>query len=797
MRSESKRRAKAQRREARKRTEKTRRQLADHCAQWMYDAEDAWFAKDFPRARRCFQRILHVRPTHQAANERMAELLFIDGLQAEGLRHFDRLVDPPEFPIIDFRAAAACLITERFDQGAALAQRFLRRTEDDGLMDDPRAKARLIQAECRRLAKTKRHLARQGDLLTRGDRRAAVHTREPVSAAAHPALGRRALPPSPVAAPAAIPEALPAPPVLDLPPFPSLDVGDIAVEFTFDQSGFPEVWTHGDVAPAADVALRLRYAELRLQKGFDELLSLGAINDIEHFGYQLDTVRRVLRDFRGRVLLADEVGLGKTIEACLTLKEYWMRGLARKALILTPASLVGQWVDELTERFALTPVAADAQLVRRDEEFWTREPLVVASLPLARQAGHRDRLSRIEYDLVIVDEAHGLKNRASAGWQLVNDLKKRFLLLLSATPVGNNLTELYNLIQLLRPGLLQGEAQFRREYGQIEALSQAGRRDRLRELLREVMVRNTRAHIDLKLPKRIAATHIIRPAPEEVHVLDALAAVIRDRYNTATAADRWRMTLLQMQAGSGPAALRAGLRDHAGRTDSGPFAAVAAALDRIGGARSAKVEALLDLARRSPEKKIVFTRFRATLDELDAALSAAGRRVSVFHGGLSSVDKQRAIDAFQNDAEILLSTEIGAEGRNLQFCRTVINYDLPWNPATIEQRVGRVHRIGQTRDVYIFNLCLAGSVEERILSILHDKINMFELVAGEVEMILGHLGDEQDFASLVMDAWSSSRSDDDARETFERLSARLLDAKSAYQNASDLDRALFSEDYEI
>src|SRR5262249_2019982 len=315
-------------------------------------------------------------------------------------------------------------------------------------------------------------------------------SRESAPAPAHSASGRRARPPSPVAALPTTPEPLPAPPVLDLPSFPSLDVSDICVEFTFDRSGFPALWAHADVAPAADVALRLRYAELRLQKGFDELLSLGAINDIEHFGYQLDTVRRVLRDFRGRVLLADEVGLGKTIEACLTLKEYWMRGLARKALILTPASLVGQWVGELTERFALTPVAADAQLIRQDEAFWMREPLVVASLPLARQAGHRDRLSRIEYDLVIVDEAHALKNRASAGWRLVNDVKKRFLLLLSATPVGNDLTELYNLIQLLRPGLLQGEAQFRREYGQIEALSQAGRRERLRELLREVMVRN-------------------------------------------------------------------------------------------------------------------------------------------------------------------------------------------------------------------------------------------------------------------------------------------------------------------
>jgi SNF2 family DNA or RNA helicase len=122
---------------------------------------------------------------------------------------------------------------------------------------------------------------------------------------------------------------------------------------------------------------------------------------------------------------------------------------------------------------------------------------------------------------------------------------------------------------------------------------------------------------------------------------------------------------------------------------------------------------------------------------------------------------------------------------------------LPCNPATIEQRVGRVHGVGLTRDVYVFNLCLAGSVEERILSILHDKINMFELVAGEVEMILGHLGDDQDFASLVMDAWSSSRSEEDEREAFERLSARILDARSVYQTTTDLDRALFSEDYEI
>lgn len=157
----------------------------------------------------------------------------------------------------------ACLITERFDQGATLAQRFLQRTEDDGLMDEPRAKARLLKAECRRLNKATRHLARQADLLTGGDEHAAVHSRrqdklrppiaggsrEPVAAGTRPALGRRALRASPVAAPAATSEPLPAAPVLDLPPFPSLEVADIDVEFTFDRSGFPEAWTRQEIAP--------------------------------------------------------------------------------------------------------------------------------------------------------------------------------------------------------------------------------------------------------------------------------------------------------------------------------------------------------------------------------------------------------------------------------------------------------------------------------------------------------------------------------------------------------------------
>jgi superfamily II DNA or RNA helicase len=309
------------------------------------------------------------------------------------------------------------------------------------------------------------------------------------------------------------------------------------------------------------------------------------------------------------------------------------------------------------------------------------------------------------------------------------------------------------------------------------------------------MVRNTRAHLDVKLPRRVAATHLVSPGNAEADVLACLARVIRERYRDASGADRWRLMTLQMQAGSSPTALRHGLRHHVEGASANGFAPVLDALDRV--AVSAKTTALIDLARRSREKKIVFTRFRATLDELARALNAAGFRVAIFHGGLTAAEKASAIADFEANAEILLSSEIGGEGRNLQFCRTVVNYDLPWNPTTIEQRVGRVHRIGQTREVFVFNFCLAGSVEERVLAILHDKINLFELVAGEMEMILGHLDAEHDFATLVMDAWARSQSTESEEQAFAELSDAITSARTRYQQTSEIDRTLFSEDYEV
>lgn len=812
--------AKAKRRERARRAARQRRLEAERSTELLYEAEWAWEGGDLARARRLLDKVLRIRPNHESALAHLAELHFVAGRFDEGLAYYERLLQPLEWPPLTYQAAVASYRTVRFDEGVSLIDGFLSRTRRLPQFKQLRAMARTLRRACVEAARqaagrATRETPRRDvqaqlfddlgldapDLVARSSASPPrLDGAQPRLASTFPgatsrsqAAGAEALLRRPRGGPT--PAGVPAP-VPDLPPFPEVAVPEVGVQVEVDRGSFPQAVAPTDIAPVREVLLRRDFAALRLQKGFDELLSLGAVRDLSHFRYQLDTVRRVLRDFRGRVLLADEVGLGKTIEACLALKEYWMRGLVRKALILTPPSLVGQWVEELTYRFGLKPATPDSSAFRQDAEgFWARESLVVASLALVRQPAHRDILSKIEYDLVIVDEAHVLKNRASAAWQLVNDLKKRFLMLLSATPVGNDLSELYNLILLLRPGLLKTEARFRRDYGRLQALEDPGRRERLRALLREVMVRNTRAHIDLKLPRRLAATQVVRPEAAEADLLASLAASIRDRYPTASAAERWRLMMLQMQAGSSPSALRYGLRDRGTGGGLDGFAHIAAGLDRVG--VSAKTRALIELARRSAEKKIVFTRFRATLEELTGRLAAEEFRVAVFHGGLTASQKDAAIADFQERAEILVSSEIGGEGRNLQFCRTVINYDLPWNPMAIEQRVGRVHRIGQTREVYVFNFCLAGSVEEHMLRILHDKINLFELVAGEIEMILGGLDEEQDFASLIMDVWARSRTRGEEDHAFEQLSEQMLLAKTRYQKTHEIDRALFSEDYEV
>ena len=145
---------------------------------------------------------------------------------------------------------------------------------------------------------------------------------------------------------------------------------------------------------------------------------------------------------------------------------------------------------------------------------------------------------------------------------------------------------------------------------------------------------------------------------------------------------------------------------------------------------------------------------------------------------------------------VLICTDSGGEGHNLQFANTLINFDLPWNPMRIEQRVGRIHRIGQTREVFVFNMCTVGSLEQRVLRVLSDKIRMFELVVGEVGSILGNLDQGEEFESLVLDLWLKSRTPQDLDAAFEGLGERLLAAQEEYVKTRELDEALFGEDYQ-
>jgi SNF2 family DNA or RNA helicase len=542
--------------------------------------------------------------------------------------------------------------------------------------------------------------------------------------------------------------------------------------------------------------LRERFAHLSLAQGFDELLCLPHLRGIETFWYQVETVRKVLKQFRGRVLLADEVGLGKTIEAGMVLKEYLLRGMVESVLVLVPASLVGQWREELDTKFDISCVTTHDALLRDDpDRFWNQKRLI-ASMALARRSEHAERLLSRSFDLVIVDEAHHLRDRTSLGYKLVDRLNKRFLLLLSATPVQNDLTELYNLLTLLKPGIFKTLKEFRAAHVTAGKPRQPANPERLRALMRDAMVRNTRAVVALALPRRHAVTIRVDGAPGEHDAYQDLTAAAR-RLAASGSPGRHRLALhhLLAAAGSSPAAAIAAVTRFAARhPHEQDWQALAQRWAALG--RGGKEAALIDLLRRNPdEKKLVFVHYRETLDHLADLLAREEIAFARFDGSLSGPDKDAAIARFQHQVPVLLCTQSGGEGRNIQFCNTLINFDLPWNPMAIEQRIGRIDRIGQEREVFVFNLVTRGTLEEQVLLLLEEKISMFELVVGEVGAILGGLEEDQDFAELVLGAWLATTESMRA-EAFDALGRRLDEARRQHEGAKTLDDTLFGEDFE-
>ena len=591
------------------------------------------------------------------------------------------------------------------------------------------------------------------------------------------------------AVPAPIPSESPALP----PPLPQIEI-DIPFRAELDLAPLISAWMHRPEHDGRWWRLRERFAHLGLAQGFDELLCLPHLIGVEPLTHQIESVRKVLKQFHGRVLLADEVGLGKTIEAGMVLKEYVLRGMVERVLVLAPAALVGQWREELETKFGLPCATTQEDSLRDDPDGFWNQKRIIASIALARRREHAERLLARNFDLVIVDEAHHLRDRSSQSWKLVDGLNKRFLLLLSATPVQNDLIELYNLLTLLKPGIFKTQKEFRSAYMTPGHPRRPANPQRLRELMRGAMIRNTRAVVALKLPRRHAVTIRVDGAAGEAKAYAELAGAVR---RLAATGVRHGFTLqhLLSAAGSSPAAAAGALARFAARhPDDLGWQALA---ERWAGiSTGGKETALLNLLRRNPvEKKLVFVHSRETLACLGDLLARNGLDFARFDGSMTGPEKDDAIEEFRERAPVLLCTQSGGEGRNIQFCNTLINFDVPWNPMAIEQRIGRIDRIGQDREVFIFNLVTRGTLEEQVLTLLDEKISMFELVVGEVGAILGGLEEEGDFANLVLDAWLNTTEQARA-EAFDVLGRKLGEAQSQHEGAKALDEALFGQEFE-
>ncbi len=535
----------------------------------------------------------------------------------------------------------------------------------------------------------------------------------------------------------------------------------------------------------ADSALVEAALGVWMRPGFDTFVSLPRLR-FEPFEHQLHAAARVLRGLGGRAILADEVGLGKTIEAGLVASELRLRGLARNVLVLTPAGLVDQWRDELDRKFALPSVVASGRHWEAPQS--SDGPIVLASIPSARRPPLRDALAAHQWDLVIVDEAHRVKNPRSASGRLVRALRAHHLLLLTATPVENRLDDLFQLVNLARPGLLGTPAEFRRRHAGANGSAPARNLDELRGGLREVMVRHRRSEVALMLPRRLARTRCVAPHPAEADLYQRVSARIRTEGRTATPSQRLALQAIQRVAGSSPQAVapsldRMGWRDLAAQAAATPLTAKSAVL----------AEMLVHHQARG-EKVMVFTGFRANLEHLEKVAADAGVPAAVYHGSLPRRAKEAAIGAFRSDVGVLLTTEAAGEGRNLQFCHVMINFDLPWNPMQIEQRLGRIHRIGQDRDVLLANLVCKDTIEERILRVLEAKLHLFELVVGELDMILGRIEEDFDFEAAVFDAHVESRDDLELDERLEALGDEVARARLDYSDTRSRVDELVGDD---
>ncbi|MGE7953919.1 DEAD/DEAH box helicase [Lysinibacillus xylanilyticus] len=462
--------------------------------------------------------------------------------------------------------------------------------------------------------------------------------------------------------------------------------------------------------------------KMKLITDFTGLQATKYLPNLKPLTHQLEAAETVIERMNGKAILADEVGLGKTIEAGLILKEYLIRGLVKRVLILAPASLINQWIEELNIKFHIPAIAYKKNVPIE------RYDVLIMSMDTAKKSPHKERIYEQDYDMIIIDEAHKLKNHKTQIYEFVQSLKKKFCLLLTATPIQNDVFELFYLISLLKPGHLGNYDTFQSAFSASK--HDLEHNDYLKELVNQVMVRNRREDTGIEWTNRRVQIVPIQFTKEEAEVYDLLGtlqntgsfSLITLRKEMCSSKEATALTLSKMLE-----------EDNAQSQEVEAILAKLMALEV-----NSKANKTLEIIEQAQDKVIIFTEYRATQIYLQWYLHSKGITSVLFNGKFNKNKRDYMKHLFKEKAQVLIATEAGGEGINLQFCHHVINYDLPWNPMKLEQRIGRVHRLGQEHDVHIYNLAIANTIEENILALLHTKIDVFEKVVGDLDAILSN-----------------------------------------------------------
>jgi superfamily II DNA/RNA helicase len=601
----------------------------------------------------------------------------------------------------------------------------------------------------------------------------------------------------------------------------------------------------GDAEPARPLTPfheRLLSEELTLRSADSHQRMANALSEakvdlnphqVEAASFALDSISR------GGCMLADEVGLGKTIEAGLAIGQLVAEGKNR-ILILAPATLRAQWNSELKEKFDLESVLVDGRTVRATGNCFDQPFPVICSHPFA--ANKAALLAEIPWDLVVIDEAHRLRNAHKHGHKtgqaLRAALQGRPKLLLTATPLQNDLMELFGLMSLLDEQILGPEHAFRSRYqvdpecGGLKEDAVAELKERLAPVVQRTLRRQVREYV--RYTHRRSIVEDFAPSPEEQDLYEKVSEYLRR--SEAAAIEPGKKTLLTLcyrkLLASSTYAIAPTLRKLAEnldkRLEAAKLGAQALALfepeeakqyaeegeewsDEPGKpanirtlqnevwelkqyadlADSIKVNAKGEALKRAldrtftvmrahqwPEKALIFTESKRTQQYLFNLLSEHGYRgkISLLSGDMAGTPEERRalVEEFRNHTQILICTEAGAEGLNLQFCNLVVNYDLPWNPQRVEQRIGRCHRYGQQRDVLVINfLNRQNAADARLFELLEKKLNLFDGVFGASDEILGALESGVDFERRVLDIYQSCRHPDEINAAFDKLRADM------------------------